>query len=130
MARFLRRWEFAAVTKFRQQQVEVLISSWDSRPETALLPEALRGWEVHKMTAAPLILLVEDDPDVRSVLEAFLTQCGYRLSTANDCHLGAEILRDTRPDLLVSDVMLPDGTGKALAELDRAMNIPVLLNER
>lgn len=79
------------------------------------------------MTAAPLILLVEDDPDVRSVLEAFLTQCGYRLSTANDCHLGAEILRDTRPDLLVSDVMLPDGTGKALAELARAMNIPVLL---
>jgi len=79
------------------------------------------------MTAAPLILLVEDDPDVRMVLEFFFEQRGYRLSTANDYEVGAEILRDTRPDLLVSDVMLRSGTGIALAEIARAMNIPVLL---
>jgi DNA-binding response OmpR family regulator len=75
----------------------------------------------------PLILLVEDDPDVRMVLEFFFEQRGYRLSTANDYKVGAEILRDTHPDLLVSDVMLRGGTGKALACLARTMNIPVLL---
>lgn len=79
------------------------------------------------MAGAPLILLVEDDPDVRMVLEFFFEQRGYRLSTANEYRVGAEILPDTHPDLLVSDVMLRGRTGKALAELARAMNIPVLL---
>ena len=79
------------------------------------------------MTATPLILLVEDDPDVRMVLEFFFEQRGFRLSTANEFEIGAEILPETHPDLLVSDVMLRGGTGKALAQLARAMKIPVLL---
>ena len=79
------------------------------------------------MSAPPLVLLVEDDPDVRMVLEFFFEQRGYRLSTANDFAIGAEILSDIHPDLLVSDVMLRGGTGKGLAQLARAMKIPVLL---
>ena len=79
------------------------------------------------MSATPLILLVEDDPDVRMVLEIFFEQRGYRLSTANEYGIGAEILRDTHPDILIADVMLRGGTGKTLADLARAMNIPALL---
>lgn len=55
----------------------------------------------------PLILVVEDDPDILALLEAALGGEGYRIATAED---GAEALaaaRRARPDLIVLDLMLP-----------------------
>jgi DNA-binding response OmpR family regulator len=55
----------------------------------------------------PLILVVEDDPDILKLMEAALGGEGYRVATAED---GAEALasaRRDRPDLIVLDLMLP-----------------------
>lgn len=55
----------------------------------------------------PLILVVEDDPDILKLMEAALAGEGYRVTTAED---GAEALasaRRERPDLIVLDLMLP-----------------------
>jgi DNA-binding response OmpR family regulator len=55
----------------------------------------------------PLILVVEDDPDILKLMEAALGGEGYRVVTAED---GAEALaaaRRDRPDLIVLDLMLP-----------------------
>ena len=79
------------------------------------------------MPNAPLVLVVEDDYDVRVVIAKFLEEQGYRLAVANERSTGAEIMRATHPALLIADVRLRGGNGNDLAKLAGAMDIPVLL---
>jgi CheY-like chemotaxis protein len=55
----------------------------------------------------PLILVVEDDPDVLRLMVTMLTEEGYRVATAEDGEAGLNVARRTRPDLIVLDLMLP-----------------------
>jgi DNA-binding response OmpR family regulator len=74
----------------------------------------------------PLILLVEHEPDVRSIFVEFLTERGYRVVSAGDLPVGTAMLRAMCPDLLITE-RLPNGDGRELEKLARNMNIPVLL---
>jgi two-component system OmpR family response regulator len=76
---------------------------------------------------APLILVVEDDREVRVLIGQCLQEKGYRLALANERSVGAEILEATRPVLLIADVRLRGGNGSDLAKLAHSMNVPVLL---
>ena len=67
------------------------------------------------MASRPLILVAEDDPDVLKMLEHVMRALGD-VETAKD---GAEALakmRAARPDVLVTDVMMPKMDGLALAK--------------
>jgi CheY-like chemotaxis protein len=55
----------------------------------------------------PLILVVEDDPDVLGLVVTILTGEGYRVTTAEDGEAGLIAARHARPDLIVLDLMLP-----------------------
>jgi DNA-binding response OmpR family regulator len=55
----------------------------------------------------PLILVVEDDPDVLGLVAALLTGEGYRVAIAEDGEAGLTAARRERPDLIVLDLMLP-----------------------
>jgi len=74
-----------------------------------------------------LILVVEDDYQIRILIARHLEEQGYRLALANDATVGATILRAVHPSLLIADVGLRGGNGDDLAKLARAMNIPTLL---
>jgi CheY-like chemotaxis protein len=76
---------------------------------------------------APLVLIVEDDHDVRMLFVTVIKQLGYRVAGASNRSAGAELMRVLRPDLVVADVHLRDGDGDDLAKLARTMNIPILL---
>jgi DNA-binding response OmpR family regulator len=76
--------------------------------------------------ATPLILLVEDEHDLREVFEDLLRGQGYRVASAADFPEGAAMLRASRPTLLITDVRLPKGDGRDLGKLARAMDVPVL----
>src|SRR5215208_3158268 len=75
----------------------------------------------------PLILIVEDDADVCTMLCTFLEDMQHRVAITNEYSTGAEILEKLNPALLISDVMLQGGNGNDLARLARAKNVPVLL---
>ena len=77
--------------------------------------------------AAPLILIVEDDDQVRSTIGQWIEHYGYRVSLASELSAAERVLRETRPALLIVDVSLPGGTGLRLVELARPRGIPVLL---
>ena len=79
------------------------------------------------MPAAPLILVVEDEIDLRELFVEFLTQQGYRVASAVDFPEGAALLRSAHPTLLMTDVRLPNGDGRDLEKLARAMDVPVLV---
>lgn len=61
------------------------------------------------------ILVVEDHRDTRKVLVGLLTRWGYIVSAADTLKGGLELLNsEPPPDVVVSDIALPDGTGYAL----------------
>ena len=55
----------------------------------------------------PLILVVEDDPDILKLMETALGDQGYRVATAEDGAEALTVARRERPDLIVLDLMLP-----------------------
>ena len=57
------------------------------------------------------ILVVDDEPHIVQVVSAYLEREGYQVDTAADGDLALELARDTHPDLLVLDVMLPGRSG-------------------
>jgi two-component system, OmpR family, phosphate regulon response regulator PhoB len=65
-----------------------------------------------KPPAETLILLVEDDPDQMALADLRLTMAGYRVRSVEGAKALSRFLREkARPDLLLLDVMLPDGNG-------------------
>ena len=73
---------------------------------------------------APLILIVEDDPSVRGLLETLLTSEGYEVRTASDGVGGLGQASARRPALVLLDVMMPDLDG--LRVLDEMAADPAL----
>ncbi len=68
------------------------------------------------------ILVVEDDPDVRELLEAFLKDEGHEVATAYDGIRARDLVAGgmVRPDLLLADYNLPNGmSGTAVITLIR-----------
>lgn len=57
------------------------------------------------------ILAIDDDPDILKVLRANLELHSYRVDTAETWGRAQEILDKQLPDLVILDVMLPDGDG-------------------
>jgi DNA-binding response OmpR family regulator len=74
----------------------------------------------------PLILVVEDDHQICSVIGEFLEGLGYEIALANDRTAGERILLDSRPALLIADVVLQGGSS-GLADIARQIDVPVLL---
>jgi DNA-binding response OmpR family regulator len=68
----------------------------------------------------PTILLVEDDPVLRTFLADNLTADGYAMLVAGTLRDGLRELEYQRPDLAIVDLGLPDGTGLELIGRARA----------
>jgi signal transduction histidine kinase/ActR/RegA family two-component response regulator len=66
------------------------------------------------------VLLVEDDPDGRQVLTVILEIAGAKVRAVSSVRAAISALVDFRPDVLVSDVGLPDEDGYALIRHVRA----------
>ena len=57
------------------------------------------------------ILVIEDEADIRQVLEYNLRQAGHEVSVAERGEAGLALARQRRPDLVLLDLMLPDISG-------------------
>lgn len=78
--------------------------------------------------AATHILVVDDDEEIRKLLSRYLLTQGFRVSTASDGKELKERLGAGRIDLIVLDVLLPDGSGIDLCrDLRRTSTVPVIL---
>jgi CheY-like chemotaxis protein len=67
------------------------------------------------------ILVVEDDPDARELMHAVLEQRGARVRSAESVARAFELLTDALPDLVVSDIAMPEEDGVAFLLRLRAM---------
>ncbi len=78
--------------------------------------------------AVPLVLVVEDEPHIAEVLEAYLRRDGFRTERAADGESALRLFREAKPDLILLDVMLPkvDGFG-VLQRIRQAGTTPVIM---
>ena len=74
------------------------------------------------------LLVVDDDNRIRSLLKTFLSENGYRVSTAADAAEARDMMRALQFDLIVLDVMMPGEDGFALTQALRDRSrVPILL---
>ena len=75
------------------------------------------------------LLVVDDDADLLRLLAMRLTASGYRVTTADSAEAALARLAVERPDLVISDVRLPDQDGLALFDEIRRQHaaLPVIL---
>ena len=73
------------------------------------------------------LLLIEDDVHLMKINEEFLSAFGYRITKAYCLREAEQALQEEVPDLIVMDVMLPDGDGMEFCEkLRRTLTVPML----
>ncbi len=74
------------------------------------------------------ILLVEDNPRIQLANKDMLSLLGYHAVTAASIREAREKMKESTPDLVVLDIMLPDGSGlDFLAELRQRLSVPILM---
>lgn len=74
------------------------------------------------------VLVVDDEASYRDALVAGLGAEGFVVHVAKDLHDARAHLATTTPDLVLLDVMLPDGSGVDLCrEIRHASNVPVIM---
>ena len=74
------------------------------------------------------VLIVEDDPNIRELLQMYLEKDGYAVTLACDGGQGLQKFRSIKPDLVLLDVMMPVMDGWAVCKAIRAEgSTPVIM---
>jgi two-component system, OmpR family, KDP operon response regulator KdpE len=74
------------------------------------------------------ILVVDDEPQITRVLRTALTGSGYEVRTADDGHSGLRSAREWLPDLVITDVSMPNMSGIELCRQLRAEStLPIIV---
>ena len=80
------------------------------------------------MNRVDRVLVVDDDPELRKLLSAYLTDVGYAVDLAADGEQMRRAIERATPDVIVMDLMLPGTDGLALTrEVRAASNVPILM---
>ena len=79
-------------------------------------------------TSTPLVLVVEDEPNIAGVLSAYLERDGLRIRMAHDGEEALQSFRQLRPDLVLLDIHLPKVDGVDVLKMIRSDgDVPVIM---
>jgi two-component system, OmpR family, KDP operon response regulator KdpE len=83
---------------------------------------------VFSLTEHQRILVVDDEPQITRVLRTSLSTHGYDLRVANDGETALEIMKDWTPDLVITDLAMPNMDGLELCRKLRAFShVPIIV---
>ena len=71
----------------------------------------------HPVSTPRTVLYVEDEAPLRGLVEFWLEDAGYRVLLAADGAEGLALVRAERPDLVITDAMMPNLSGDELVEI-------------
>jgi CheY-like chemotaxis protein len=103
-------------------QLESIVDSLKKQISNSVLKEN---------TKTSTILVVDDDTPIRSLLKQELTDAGYKVTEAANGKAALDIVRVTKPDLILLDVMMPEINGFDVAAVLKndpdTMDIPIII---
>ncbi len=76
------------------------------------------------MAAAAKIVLIEDDREIRSTLSSVLSAAGYDVTAAQNGIEGQKLITSSAPDLIITDMMMPQLGGFPVLEFLKNMENP------
>lgn len=80
------------------------------------------------------ILIVDDDKFMRELLYEKLNNSGFEVSSVSESYLALNSIKETKPDLILLDILLPGLSGletlNVLRADDESLRIPVILISR
>jgi DNA-binding response OmpR family regulator len=83
------------------------------------------------VSTQPVVLVADDDPDIRQLVTFRLERAGYEVVEAADGQQALQLCSEVRPDLAVLDVMMPKLTGydvtRRIREDEALRSMPVIL---
>jgi two-component system KDP operon response regulator KdpE len=80
------------------------------------------------VTTAGKIVVVDDEPRIQRLVEEIFEPAGYAVHAASTAAEGLELVGTLDPDLVLLDVMMPDGNGLDLCQRIRATSVvPIIL---
>jgi DNA-binding NtrC family response regulator len=80
--------------------------------------------------ASGLVLVVDDEPDIRSTVKEILEDEGYQVVVAENAAVAREVRRSARPDVVLLDIWMPDLDGISLLRewsASGALSCPVIM---
>jgi len=72
------------------------------------------------------ILVVDDEPEITEIIEAFLDNAGYQVTVENSPNKAVSLAQEMKPDLILLDIMMPGTDGYAIC--NRIKDDPALSN--
>src|SRR5271157_4137687 len=74
------------------------------------------------------VLVVDDEPQITRVLRTTLDAKGYDVRVANDGEMALEIMKDWTPNLIITDLMMPNLSGIELCRRVRNVSaVPIIV---
>lgn len=105
-------------------------SSTPESGESIPLPADLTAAEDRLPGGRPLILIVEDNPNLRQFMSLSLAE-KYQVLSAADGGEGTRLALEQIPSIIITDIMMPERNGYELCEIlktdDRSSHIPVIM---
>jgi adenylate cyclase len=121
--------EVSAELEMSRAAVELADVALEGKGEAAIAPADL---DTPFDTHAPIhILVVDDNPDLRAYVSHVLQRQGYAVRTARGGEVALEMMQGQRPDLVITDLMMPGMSGLELIQHLRGegdlRHIPIIL---
>ena len=70
----------------------------------------------------PIVLLIDDDRQIRDVMQKALESSGYIALVAENGKVGMEIYRNEKPDIVITDLFMPEKEGLETIQEIRSIN--------
>ncbi|WP_414653830.1 response regulator [Geminicoccus sp.] len=84
--------------------------------------------EAAELEQAAMVLVIDDDPDMRRILVEQLEALGYRVRQVADGPTGLTLAAEERPDAVILDFAMPDMNGAEVARIlrERWRDLPIV----
>lgn len=74
------------------------------------------------------VLVIDDAPNIRTLISSYLEQEGYRVVSAANGRVGLQLAAQEKPDIIILDLMMPEMGGYAfLREYRKESNTPIII---
>ena len=74
------------------------------------------------------VLVIDDAPNIRTLISSYLEQEGYRVLSAANGRVGLQLAAQEKPDIIILDLMMPEMGGYAfLREYRKESNTPIII---